>query len=135
MSEAFQLRHGKQLVPADFDAEHRVPLYHERNAVGQARSQTQVAWDQHSGTLHTCNLSPLDAFRVAWAQQDIHRGRGMVDSLFQGGVHMGGTQNQILSSEEYLSTAARTLNNIEEVRRDSHAALASIRRPKLLGRG
>jgi len=45
-------------------------------------------------------------------QQDIHRGKGMVDSLFQG-FQGGGTQNVTLSSSEYLSTAARTLNNIE----------------------
>lgn len=36
-------------------------------------------------------------------QQDITRGRGMVDSLYQGGGGHGGTQNAILSSEEYLS--------------------------------
>ena len=36
----------------------------------------------------------------------------MVDSLFQG-FQGGGTQNVTLSSSEYLSTAARTLNNIE----------------------
>lgn len=46
-------------------------------------------------------------------QQDIARGRGMVDSLYQGGQGMGGTQNAILSSEEYLSQAQRQLNNIE----------------------
>ena len=45
-------------------------------------------------------------------QQDIHRGKGMVDSLFQG-FQNAGTQNSILSSQEYLSQAARTLNNIE----------------------
>ena len=49
------------------------------------------------------------------AQQDISRGRGMVDSLFQGpGMGMGGTANAILSSEEYLSTAQRSMNNIED---------------------
>lgn len=46
-------------------------------------------------------------------QQDISRGRGMIDSLFQGGAGQGGTQNAILSSEEYLSQAQRHLNNIE----------------------
>ncbi len=39
----------------------------------------------------------------------------MVDSLYQGfGVGAGGTHNAILSSEEYLSQAQRTLNNIED---------------------
>ena len=48
-------------------------------------------------------------------QQDITRGRNMVDSLYQGfGVGAGGTHNAILSSEEYRSQAQRTLNNIED---------------------
>jgi hypothetical protein len=38
----------------------------------------------------------------------------MVDSVFQGGQGMGGTHNSIMSSAEYLSTAARSFNNIEE---------------------
>lgn len=39
----------------------------------------------------------------------------MVDSIFQGqGVGMGGTHNAIMSSTDYLSTAMRTLGNIEE---------------------
>jgi SpoVK/Ycf46/Vps4 family AAA+-type ATPase len=47
-------------------------------------------------------------------QQDITRGREMVDSLFQGGGAMDGTHNSILSSAEYLSNAARSFNNIED---------------------
>jgi hypothetical protein len=47
-------------------------------------------------------------------QQDIQRGRQMVDSLFQGGNAMGGTHNAILSSEEYLSQAQRNFNNVED---------------------
>ena len=35
-----------------------------------------------------------------------------MDSLFQG-FQNAGTQNMVLSSQEYLSNAARTLNNIE----------------------
>ena len=46
-------------------------------------------------------------------QQDITRGRDMVDSLFQG-ASQGGTHNAILSSEDYLSSAARSFNNIED---------------------
>ena len=47
--------------------------------------------------------------------QDITRGRDMVDSLFQGfGAGVGGTHNAVLSSTEYLSTAMRTLGNIED---------------------
>ena len=51
---------------------------------------------------------------VCFLQQDIVRGRDAVDSLYQGGPLQGGTHNAILSSEEYLSTAARDLNNIED---------------------
>eukprot|EP00890_Picochlorum_soloecismus_P006778 jgi/Picsp_1/925/NSC_04410-R1_ribulose bisphosphate carboxylase oxygenase activase len=47
-------------------------------------------------------------------QQDIQRGRQMVDSLFQGGAAESGTHNAIMSSEEYLSQAARSFNNIED---------------------
>jgi len=47
-------------------------------------------------------------------QQDITRGRGMVDSLFQSGGGAGGTHNAVLSSEEYMSQSARNLNNIED---------------------
>ena len=39
----------------------------------------------------------------------------MVDSLFQGfGSGVGGTHNAVLSSTDYLSTAMRTLGNIED---------------------
>jgi len=47
-------------------------------------------------------------------QQDITRGRAMVDDLFQGGFGQGGTHNSILSSSEYLSKARATFNNIED---------------------
>jgi len=47
-------------------------------------------------------------------QQDIARGRGMVDSLFQGAQGMDGTQNAIMPSAEYLATASRSFNNIED---------------------
>eukprot|EP01026_Neomeris_dumetosa_P081916 TRINITY_DN928_c1_g1_i1.p2 TRINITY_DN928_c1_g1~~TRINITY_DN928_c1_g1_i1.p2 ORF type:complete len:444 (-),score=72.81 TRINITY_DN928_c1_g1_i1:577-1908(-) len=48
-------------------------------------------------------------------QQDITRGRDMVDSLFQGaGIGAGGTHNAVLSTEEYLSAAQRSLGNIAD---------------------
>ncbi|KAK9810238.1 hypothetical protein WJX72_007081 [[Myrmecia] bisecta] len=47
-------------------------------------------------------------------QQDITRGRDMVDSVFQGAQGAAGTHNPIMSSQDYLSQAARTLNNIED---------------------
>jgi hypothetical protein len=42
-------------------------------------------------------------------QQDIQRGKGMVDALFQGATGMG-TQNVVMSSYDYISTAQRTFN-------------------------
>jgi hypothetical protein len=47
-------------------------------------------------------------------QQDITRGRQMVDSVFQGAQGMGGTHNSIMTSSDYLSQASRNFNNIEE---------------------
>lgn len=40
-------------------------------------------------------------------QQDIQRGKGMVDALFQGAQGLG-TQNAVMSSYDYISTAQRT---------------------------
>lgn len=53
-------------------------------------------------------------FLALLSQQDITRGRGMVDSLYQAGGGAGGTHNAVLSSEEYMSSAARSLGNIED---------------------
>lgn len=38
----------------------------------------------------------------------------MVDELFQGWGGTAGTQNAIMSSTDYISTAQRTLNNVED---------------------
>lgn len=46
-------------------------------------------------------------------QQDITRGRHMVDSLYQGATGLDGTHNAVLSSAEYLANSQRTFNNIE----------------------
>ena len=61
-------------------------------------------------------------------QQDIVRGREMVDSLFQGQTGQGGTHNAILTSEEYLSTAQRNFNNMEEGYYISPSFLDKVRR-------
>ena len=62
-----------------------------------------------------CEQASAEAEPLCRAQQDITRGRDMVDSLFQGKtVGIGGTHNSVLSSTDYLSNAARTLNNIED---------------------
>jgi hypothetical protein len=42
-------------------------------------------------------------------QQDIQRGKGMVDALFQGATGVG-TQTPIMSSYDYISTAQRSFN-------------------------
>eukprot|EP00249_Psilotum_nudum_P017743 c26469_g1_i1 orf=360-1805(+) len=47
------------------------------------------------------------AYDISDDQQDITRGKGMVDSLFQGAVGVG-TQNPVMSSWEYISTGQRT---------------------------
>jgi len=47
-------------------------------------------------------------------QQDITRGRNMVDSLYQGSQGTDGTHNAVLNSTEYLATSKRSFNNIED---------------------
>jgi hypothetical protein len=47
-------------------------------------------------------------------QQDITRGRNMVESLFQGAQGLDGTHNAVLSSAEYMANAQRTFNNIAD---------------------
>jgi len=42
-------------------------------------------------------------------QQDIARGRGMVDDLFQGGQGIQGTQNAIMSSSDYTSAGLKQI--------------------------
>lgn len=44
-------------------------------------------------------------------QQDIARGRDMVDSKFQGGYGMGGTHNAVMSSADYISAGQKNLDN------------------------
>jgi hypothetical protein len=51
---------------------------------------------------------------VCKPQQDISRGKDMVDDLFQGGFGQGGTHNAVLSSADYLSNARRDFNNVED---------------------
>merc|ERR1719316_2246351 len=47
-------------------------------------------------------------------QQDITRGRNMVDSLYQGFQGTDGTHNAILNSSDYLSNSKRSYSNIED---------------------
>jgi len=47
-------------------------------------------------------------------QQDVTRGRDMVDSLFQGAAGMSGTHNAILSSTDYIKTSQRSFDNVSK---------------------
>jgi hypothetical protein len=47
-------------------------------------------------------------------QQDITRGRNMVDSLYQGFQGTDGTHNSVMNSTEYLANSKRSFNNIED---------------------
>jgi hypothetical protein len=47
-------------------------------------------------------------------QQDIARGRNMVDSKFQGGFGLGGTHNSVMSSSDYVSDGFKDLNNMTD---------------------
>jgi len=47
-------------------------------------------------------------------QQDITRGRNMVESLYQGFQGTGGTHNAILNSTDYLDSGKRSYSNIED---------------------
>ena len=46
------------------------------------------------------------AYDISDDQQDITRGKGMVDSVFQGAVGMG-TQHAVMSSYDYISQGQR----------------------------
>ncbi|KAF6256168.1 rubisco activase [Scenedesmus sp. NREL 46B-D3] len=83
-------------------------------AARPAVKQVRVAPVQASKT-HKGRWSGMDAGNdVSDDQQDIARGRGMVDELFQGWGGTAGTQNAVMSSTDYLSQAAKTFNNIED---------------------
>ena len=56
-------------------------------------------------------LLTLNILPFSFLQEDITRGQGMVDSLFQG---YSNTHQAIMSSEEYLSQARKTFNNVED---------------------
>jgi len=46
-------------------------------------------------------------------QMDIARGRGMVDSKFHGGFGLGGTQNAIMQSTDYMSQGQRNYDDLD----------------------
>ena len=48
-------------------------------------------------------------------QQDIARGKNMVDSKFQGGAGIGGTHNAVMSSQDYLSAGMKTYDGHDNI--------------------
>jgi hypothetical protein len=48
-------------------------------------------------------------------QQDIARGRNMVDSKFQGGSGIGGTHNAVMSSTDYLSAGMKSYSQHDNI--------------------
>jgi len=46
-------------------------------------------------------------------QMDIARGRGMVDSKFQGGFGLGGTQNAIMETQDYTSQGQKSFGSYD----------------------
>jgi len=74
----------------------------------------------HNGTaVFMKSKSQIGKFRgldedISDDQQDITRGRDMVDALFQGAQGLDGTHNAVLSSTDYIKTSMRSFGNIEE---------------------
>merc|ERR1711943_164580 len=58
------------------------------------------------------NGSKVQMSRWKGMDEDISRGRDMVDSKFQGGYGMGGTHNAVMSSTDYISQGQKNLDNL-----------------------
>lgn len=89
-------------------------VYVNWSHVGRACVSATSLPRQHTCRVRTTSDTPNPQHAASRVQQDIARGRNMVDARFQGKSGMGGTHNAIMSSEEYLSTAQRNFNNMEE---------------------
>lgn len=48
-------------------------------------------------------------------QQDIARGRNMVDARFQGGQGLGGTHNAIMNSQDYISQGLKDMSGMDNM--------------------
>jgi len=100
-----------------------------------ARAPAPVARSSFTGArvgAKSARLAPSNGSRVVmksrsqvgrWAgldndvsddQQDITRGRNMVDSKFQGNQGLGGTHNAVMSSQDYVSTGQRNFSTVED---------------------
>jgi hypothetical protein len=93
----------------------------QRSVAGQSAAGVRPATKRANLQVANASKSQIGRWKAIDAgvdlsddQQDIQRGRGMVDDLFQGNQGLGGTQNAILSSAEYLSQARKTFDNIED---------------------
>lgn len=92
------------------------PVVGSSRVIGGARLGHKV----HNGsTVFMKSESQIGKFKgldedISDDQQDITRGRNMVDALFQGAQGLDGTHNAVLSSTDYIKTAMRTFGNIED---------------------
>ena len=74
--------------------------------LGVAKGKSRVVAEAEKATKKVDRWAGLGT-DISDDQQDIQRGKGMVDALFQGATGMG-TQNAIMSSYDYISTGLRT---------------------------
>ncbi|CAM6007237.1 unnamed protein product [Sphagnum balticum] len=91
----------------------------QKSSVGRSSSSLQAlqrAAAAHGKSRITCEAKAGSkdkwkglGYDTSDDQQDIQRGKGMVDALFQGAQGVG-TQTPIMSSYDYISTAQRTFN-------------------------
>eukprot|EP00262_Sarcandra_glabra_P008314 TRINITY_DN216_c1_g1_i5.p1 TRINITY_DN216_c1_g1~~TRINITY_DN216_c1_g1_i5.p1 ORF type:complete len:475 (+),score=78.36 TRINITY_DN216_c1_g1_i5:164-1588(+) len=80
-------------------------LVHSRNSAGSFKIVAEIEETKQTETDKWRGL----AFDISDDQQDITRGKGMVDSLFQ--APMGaGTHDAVMTSYEYISTGMRQYN-------------------------
>lgn len=87
---------------AFFGARHSAPKNALRQKVQEARARVSCEAEKKADRWASLGTDVSDD------QQDITRGRGMVDSAFQGATGIGGTHSAVMSSYDYISTAQKT---------------------------
>ena len=113
---SLSLSHSTHLQPPPPSPTPPTPLTKKKQVAARAE-EAPVATGKISGKKYSQKggrWAAIDATNdLSDDQQDITRAAGMVDSLYQGWQGQG-TQNAVMSSEEYLSNASRSMNNIED---------------------
>ena len=108
---------GKKKKKLAHHHHHHLPPTPPTSQVAARAEEAPVATGKISGKKYSQKggrWAAIDATNdLSDDQQDITRAAGMVDSLYQGWQGQG-TQNAVMSSEEYLSNASRSMNNIED---------------------